>query len=96
MNAAANLLEKKMGDITVATTPFANPADDAARFADPSGEKMKALAWFGKNDVRVIEAPKPRVVDEEDVVLKVTGSTVCGASFLCCFARDSGTELIRR
>jgi len=40
---------------------------------------MKALAWFGANDVRLIEAPIPDVVDDDDIVLKVTGTTICGS-----------------
>lgn len=36
--------------------------------ARPEG-KMKALAWFGTNDVRVIEAGIPDIVDPDDVVL---------------------------
>lgn len=27
----------------------------------------------------VVEMPKPRVIDEGDVVIKVTGSTICGS-----------------
>lgn len=34
-------------------TDIANPDRDGAKYADPSGEKMKALVWMGKNDVRV-------------------------------------------
>lgn len=34
---------------------------------------------MGKNDVQIVEAHKPKVVDPTDVVLKVTGSTVCGS-----------------
>lgn len=30
---------------------------------------MKALAWFGADDVRVIEAGIPDIVDPDDVVL---------------------------
>lgn len=48
-------------------------------WADPSGEKMKALAWMGKNKVEVIEVPKPAVIEPRDVILKITGSTVCGS-----------------
>jgi len=40
---------------------------------------MKALAWFGTKDVRVIDAPIPDIIDDEDVVLKVTGTTICGS-----------------
>lgn len=27
----------------------------------------------------VVEMPKPRVIDEKDVIIKVTGSTICGS-----------------
>lgn len=31
------------------------------------------------NSVEVKEVPKPALVDDHDVVIKVTGSTVCGS-----------------
>lgn len=40
---------------------------------------MLALCWEGKNTVKVREVPKPIVVEDRDVILKVTGSTVCGS-----------------
>lgn len=39
---------------------------------------MKALAWFGKKDVRVIDAPIPDITQPDDVIVKVTGTTICG------------------
>jgi len=80
-NAAANAAQRYMGDATneLETTPeISNPNKNPA-WADPSGEKMKALAWFGKNDVRVIETFKPAIVDPTDVIVKVTGTTICGS-----------------
>jgi Alcohol dehydrogenase GroES-like domain len=81
-NAAANLAQKVMGDAEpqdlAATTETSNPSK-RPEWADPSGEKMKALAWFGKNDVKVIETYKPAIVDPSDVIVKVTGSTICGS-----------------
>ncbi|KAK7424274.1 hypothetical protein QQX98_000542 [Neonectria punicea] len=44
-----------------------------------SGETMKALAWMGKNKVQMVDAPKPKILEDGDVILKVTGSTVCGS-----------------
>jgi len=55
-----------------------NPSKDA-EFADPSGETMRALAWQGKNKVEIVECAKPKIVDPDDVILKVTGTTVCGS-----------------
>jgi len=80
-NAASNVAQKLMGDATseLASTPeISNPSKNPA-WADPSGEKMKALAWFGKNNVQVIESFKPAIVDPSDVIVKVTGTTICGS-----------------
>ena len=43
------------------------------------GETMKALAWFGTGDVRLINAPVPDITEPDDVILKVTGTTICGS-----------------
>jgi threonine dehydrogenase-like Zn-dependent dehydrogenase len=40
---------------------------------------MKALVWFGSTDVRVIDAPIPDITEPNDVILQVTGSTICGS-----------------
>ncbi len=55
-NIAAKGIEKVLGhgDKDRAThTDISNPNREGGKYADPSGEKMKALAWMGKNDVRV-------------------------------------------
>lgn len=36
-----------------ATTDVSNPELKGGKYADESGEKMKALVWMGKGDVRV-------------------------------------------
>jgi threonine dehydrogenase-like Zn-dependent dehydrogenase len=40
---------------------------------------MKALAWFGPADVRVVDAPIPDITEPDDVIVKVTGTTICGS-----------------
>lgn len=47
--------------------------------AREDGSTMKALAWFGTTDVRVIDAPIPDITEPNDVILQVTGSTICGS-----------------
>lgn len=78
VSQAAGLVEKFLGHGNNATTEqdITNPGKDRAKYADPSGEMMKALVWNGKNSVKVQDVPKPRVVEDRDVILKVTGSTV--------------------
>jgi len=80
MSQAAYQAEKAVGHGDNATTiqDVTNPGNKA-EWADPSGEKMKALAWMGKNSVEIIEVPKPAIIEDRDVILKITGSTVCGS-----------------
>lgn len=35
-----------------------NPARDRSKYADPSGETMKALLWMGKNKVELRKSPE--------------------------------------
>jgi hypothetical protein len=80
MSQAAMQVEKAIGHGDNATTAqdVTNPANKA-EWADKSGEKMMALAWMGKNSVEMVEVPKPAIIEPRDVILKITGSTVCGS-----------------
>jgi hypothetical protein len=55
LSQAANLIEKVIGHNEGALTgqDVSNPARDRAKYADPSGETMKALVWNGKGTVNV-------------------------------------------
>lgn len=44
-----------------------------------ANETMKALVWQGKQKVEIVEVPKPKLLEDRDVILKVTGTTVCGS-----------------
>jgi len=60
-----------MGPLPTTVHPEYKPAAD--------GSKMRALAWFGAQDVRMVEAPVPAITEPDDVILKVTGTTICGS-----------------
>lgn len=80
MNAATNLIENLMRkDDAHAEVVFdiAIPANSPARFVDPSGEKMRALIWQGKYGVRMSDSLKPRLINNQDVIVKLTGSNIC-------------------
>lgn len=40
---------------------------------------MKALAWHGKEDVRVDEVPEPSLQEPTDAVVRVTATAICGS-----------------
>lgn len=81
LSQAANLVERLVGHTGDATTEqnMTNPDRDIAKYADPSGEKMLALTWQGKNSVKLIETFKPAKIEDTDVIVKVTGTTICGS-----------------
>ena len=40
---------------------------------------MKALCWYGKNDVQVSTVPDPTILNPRDAILKVTSTAICGS-----------------
>lgn len=40
---------------------------------------MKAVCWFGKNDVRVTSVPDPSIINPHDAIIKVTTTAICGS-----------------
>ncbi|KAL4804070.1 chaperonin 10-like protein [Aspergillus unguis] len=75
---AANLVEKAVGHAGTATTTT-DVSNYNNEYGVDTGETILAATWQGKNTVGLVKMPKPRVIDADDVVIKVTGSTVCGS-----------------
>ena len=42
-------------------------------------EKMKALAWHGKDDIRCETVPDPKIQHGRDAIIKVTACAICGS-----------------
>src|SRR4029450_3818019 len=40
---------------------------------------MKALCWYGKNDVRVATVPDPHILNPRDAIIKITTTAICGS-----------------
>ncbi|CAH0051560.1 unnamed protein product [Clonostachys solani] len=74
---AAYQLEKTLGhgDDSITQQDVANYPPKA----DDSGDTMKALTWQSKNTVAISDVPKPKILEDRDVILKVTGTTICGS-----------------
>ncbi|KAK6349494.1 hypothetical protein TWF696_005778 [Orbilia brochopaga] len=76
-NAAAKLVERHLGEYPEGTAAHAGLSNYDSE--NPSGQKMLALTWQGKNKVKVIETAKPRLIDDTDAIVRVTGTTICGS-----------------
>ena len=40
---------------------------------------MKALCWYGKDDVRVETVPDPTILNPRDAIVKITATAICGS-----------------
>src|SRR5687767_5266880 len=40
---------------------------------------MKALRWYGTNDLRIETVPDPKIETSTDAVIKITTAAVCGS-----------------
>jgi threonine dehydrogenase-like Zn-dependent dehydrogenase len=40
---------------------------------------MKAVCWEGKRNVRVEDVPDPKILNTQDVILRVTSTAICGS-----------------
>lgn len=40
---------------------------------------MKALCWYGKEDVRVETVPDPKVLNPRDAIIEITRTAICGS-----------------
>jgi len=75
------MAEKIMGNVKMGEASTGDVAnfDVKHEYADPSGAKMRALVWEGKKSVKMVTTSKPRIIDDNDVIVKVTGTTICGS-----------------
>ena len=40
---------------------------------------MKAVCWYGKQDVRVENVPDPTILNGRDAIIKITSTAICGS-----------------
>ncbi|MGH9557771.1 MAG: zinc-dependent alcohol dehydrogenase [Bryobacteraceae bacterium] len=40
---------------------------------------MKAVCWYGAEDVRVCEVPEPKIESPRDVIVRITSTAICGS-----------------
>jgi len=40
---------------------------------------MRAVCWYGKEDVRVEDVPDPGLINARDIIVRVTSSSICGS-----------------
>lgn len=67
-NAAANIAQKQMGEVPVSV-------HNQDKQETSNVQDMLACCWHGKEKLEMRRVPKPELTDDEDVIIKVTGST---------------------
>ena len=41
---------------------------------------MKAVCYYGKEDIRVETVPDPKILNPRDAIVKVTATAICGST----------------
>jgi threonine dehydrogenase-like Zn-dependent dehydrogenase len=53
---------------------------------------MKALTYHGSNDVRVENVPDPKLANDDDILLRVTATAICGSDMHIYRGKFPGME----
>jgi threonine dehydrogenase-like Zn-dependent dehydrogenase len=40
---------------------------------------MRATCWYGKTDMRVEEVPDPQILNQQDAIVKISSTAICGS-----------------
>src|SRR5918911_1745791 len=40
---------------------------------------MRATCWMGKYDVRVQQVPDPQILNDQDAIVRITSTAICGS-----------------
>ncbi|KAF0852673.1 mitochondrial zinc-dependent alcohol dehydrogenase [Andalucia godoyi] len=72
----------KLGEAILGEKPVSTVTSQPR--TDPSGAKMHALSWQGVEQIGYTEHPKPAITEAQDIVLRVTATTVCGSDLHLC------------
>jgi threonine dehydrogenase-like Zn-dependent dehydrogenase len=40
---------------------------------------MKATAWYGMNNVQVVDVPEPKLINPRDCIVKISSTAICGS-----------------
>lgn len=40
---------------------------------------MKATAWYGMNNVQVVDVPEPKIINPRDCIVKISSTAICGS-----------------
>ena len=40
---------------------------------------MRAVCWWGKGDVRVLDVPDPEIINPHDAIVRITLTAICGS-----------------
>ncbi|KAF8967007.1 hypothetical protein BGZ46_000242 [Entomortierella lignicola] len=70
-NLAANVLQSQLGE-----APVKASNQDKQNTTDSD---MLACCWVGRDKLEMRRVPIPDITDDEDVIIRVTASTVCGS-----------------
>jgi hypothetical protein len=55
---------------------------------------MKALCWYGKEDVRIESVPEPKIMNPKDATVKITGREEERSRIIRAFHEEVSSSMI--
>ena len=40
---------------------------------------MRAVCWYGRHDIRVLNVPDPKIINPRDAIVRITSTAICGS-----------------
>jgi len=82
-------LANHLNGLALEPTQLKYPFPSTLSAKDPN-KLHKALEFHGKEDVRVVDRPRPTITDPKDCVVRMTSTTVCGSDLHLYHAEFQG------
>ncbi|OON40066.1 alcohol dehydrogenase [Izhakiella australiensis] len=57
---------------------------------------MKAMVYYGENDIRFVDRPVPELLDPDDVIIRMTKTTICGTDLGIWKGKNPEIQLVSR
>lgn len=62
----------------------------STKYKESSLIRMKAAEWHGKESIKLVERPAPTITDDNDCIVRITSTTICGSDLHMYFHQLPG------
>jgi len=83
-------LQRKFQDTVNLIPDASSKITCSTKYKEDPNLKMKAAEWHGKEDIRLTERLAPTITDDNDCIVRITSTTICGSDLHMYFHQIPG------